>query len=145
MLGYYKDKKSTNMVLNKKSFHTGDLGYIDENGFLYITGRKKNLIILSNGENISPEEIEKKISQNKGICEIVVYEQDNRIIAEIYPEDDYFGNQAYFDNIIKKYNLSVPKNRQISYVKLRTSEFIKNNNKKILRNKIGEEYNNERK
>ena len=126
-------------------FKTGDLGYIDENGFLYITGRKKNLIILSNGENISPEEIEKKISQNKGICEIVVYEQDNRIIAEIYPEDDYFGNQAYFDNIIKKYNLSVPKNRQISYVKLRTSEFIKNNNKKILRNKIGEEYNNERK
>ena len=145
MLGYYKDKKSTNMVLNKKIFHTGDLGYIDENGFLYITGRKKNLIILSNGENISPEEIEKKISQNKGICEIVVYEQDNRIITEIYPEDDYFGNQAYFDNIIKKYNLSVPKNRQISYVKLRTSEFIKNNNKKILRNKIGEEYNNERK
>lgn len=144
MLGYYKDKKSTSMVLNNNCFYTGDLGYIDEFGFLFITGRKKNLIILSNGENISPEEIEKKISQNKGVCEIVVYEQDNRIIAEIYPEDDYFGNQAYFDNIIKKYNLSVAKNHQIGYVKLRTSEFIKNNNKKILRNKIGEEYNNEK-
>lgn len=145
MLGYYKDKKSTSIVLDNNSFHTGDLGYIDENGFLFITGRKKNLIILSNGENISPEEIEKKLSKNKGICEIIVYEQNNQIIAEIYPEDEYIGDQKYFDNIIKKYNLSVPKNHQISYVKLRTSEFIKNNNKKILRNKIGEEYSNEKK
>lgn len=139
MLGYYKDKKATNEVLKNGWFYTGDLGYIDKDGFLYITGRKKNLIILSNGENILPEEIEAKLLANKNIREVVVYEQDNKIIASIYPTDDYIGNQKYFNSLIYKYNRSVPKNHQIAMVRLRTTEFKKNSNKKILRSKVLEE------
>ena len=138
MKGYYKDKKSTNEVIKDGYFHTGDLGYLDSEGFLFITGRKKNIIILSNGENISPEEIESELRQNKGIAEVIVYEDSNHLVASIYPTEDYLNNQEYFDHLIYKYNQNKPKNHQIAFVKLRTKEFIKNNNGKILRNKVEE-------
>jgi long-chain acyl-CoA synthetase len=139
MLGYYKDEQATKEVMKKGYFNTGDFGYLDEEGFLYITGRKKNLIILSNGENISPEVIEEKISKDKGVCEVIVYEKDNKLIASIYPTEEYFGNTSYFNGLIYKYNSKVPKNHQISSVTLRTEEFPKNNNRKILRSKVMEE------
>lgn len=139
MLGYYKDKDATNQVMENGYFKTGDFGYIDDDGFLYVTGRKKNLIILSNGENISPEEIESELIKNKGISEVVVYEENNKLIAQIYPEEDYLGNISYFNGLIYKYNKKVPKNHQVAEVKIRTKEFIKNSNKKILRDKIKEE------
>lgn len=140
MLGYYDDKKSTDEVIIDGYFHTGDLGRVDENNFIYITGRKKNLIILSNGENVSPEEIEASLIKDEAVVECVVFDKDNKIIASIYPSDEYMGDQDYFDNLIYKYNEDKPKNRQIALVLLRTEEFIKNNNKKILRNKVMEEY-----
>lgn len=136
MLGYYKDKKNTNKVLIDEYFHTGDLGYLDEDNFLYITGRKKNLIILSNGENISPEDIESVILNDKAVCEAVVYAKEGKIIAAIYPEEDYLSDQVYFDKLIHKYNSDKPKNRQVAMVELRTEEFEKNSNKKILRDKV---------
>ena len=139
MLGYYKDEQATKSVIKKGYFNTGDFGYLDENGFLYITGRKKNLIILSNGENISPEVIEEKLSKDKGVCEVIVYAKDNKLIAMIYPNEEYFGNISYFNGLIYKYNSKVPKNHQISSVTLRNDEFPKNNNRKIMRNKIMEE------
>lgn len=139
MLGYYKDEQATKEVMEKGYFNTGDFGYLDEEGFLYITGRKKNLIILSNGENISPEVIEEKLSKDKGVCEVIVYEKDNKLIASIYPAEEYFGNTSYFNGLIYKYNSKVPKNHQISSVTLRTEEFPKNNNRKILRSKVMEE------
>lgn len=139
MLGYYKDEQATKEVMKKGYFNTGDFGYLDEEGFLYITGRKKNLIILSNGENISPEVIEEKLSKDKGVCEVIVYEKDNKLIASIYPTEEYFGNISYFNGLIYKYNSKVPKNHQISSVTLRTEEFPKNNNRKILRSKVMEE------
>lgn len=139
MLGYYKDEQATKEVMKKGYFNTGDFGYLDEEGFLYITGRKKNLIILSNGENISPEVIEEKLSKDKGVCEVIVYEKDNKLIASIYPVEEYFGNTSYFNGLIYKYNSKVPKNHQISSVTLRTEEFPKNNNRKILRSKVMEE------
>ncbi len=139
MKGYYKDKKATNAVLKNGYFATGDLGYIDNEGFLYITGRKKNIIILSNGENISPEYIEASLMKNAGIQEVIVCEEANRLIAYIYPTEEYLGNQEYFDNLIYNYNKKRAKNHQIALVKLRTNEFIKNHNGKILRNMIREE------
>ena len=138
MKGYYKDKKATKEVLKNGYFYTGDLGYLDEEGFLFITGRKKNIIILSNGENISPEEIESNLMKDKGIAEVIVYEDSNKLVASIYPTEEYLGNQEYFDNLIYKYNKDKPKNHQIAFVKLRTEEFPKNNNRKILRNKVRE-------
>ncbi len=144
MKGYYKDKKATNEVIKNGYFYTGDLGYIDEDGFLFITGRKKNIIILSNGENISPEQIESELSKDNGVCEVIVYEEDNKLVTSIYPNEEYLGDQEYFDNLIYNYNKDKPKNHQIAWVKLRTTEFIKNNNGKILRNKVGEEDNNEK-
>ena len=139
MKGYYKDKKATNEVMENGYFKTGDLGYIDKDNFIFITGRKKNIIILSNGENISPEQIESELLKNEGIAEVVVYEDANKLIAYIYPEDEYIANQEYFDNLIYNYNKDKPKNHQIAMVKLRTKEFVKNNNGKILRNKVREE------
>ena len=139
MLGYYKDNKASKEVLKDNWFYTGDLGYVDEDNFLYITGRKKNIIILSNGENVSPEVIEEELAHDEAVCEVVVYSMNNQLIAEVYPEDGYLGDQEYFDNLIYNYNLDKPKNRQIALVKLRNEEFVKNNNRKILRNKIGGE------
>ncbi len=139
MLGYYKDKKATDEVIIDGWFHTGDYGYLNKDGFLFITGRKKNLIILSNGENISPEVIEAKLAEDDGVCEVVVTNEGNRLVAHIYPNEDYLQNQEYFDNLITKYNKNVPKNHQLAYAVLRTTEFKKNNNRKILRDKIMEE------
>ncbi len=139
MKGYYKDKEATEEVIKNGYFHTGDLGYIDEDGFLFITGRKKNIIVLNNGENISPEVIESEFLKDQAVQEIVVYEDSNKLIACIYPAEDYLANQEYFDDLLYKYNKDKPKNHQVALVKLRTSEFIKNNNGKILRNKVREE------
>ena len=139
MKGYYKDKKATKEVIKDGYFYTGDLGYLDKDGFLFITGRKKNIIILSNGENISPEEIESELLKDKGIMEVIVYEEGNKLVASIYPAEEYLGNQEYFDNLIYKYNRNKPKNHQIAFVKLRMEEFPKNNNRKILRSKVREE------
>ena len=139
MKGYYKDKGSTNAVVKDGYFYTGDLGYLDKDGFLFITGRKKNIIILSNGENISPEQIESELMKDKAICEVIVYEDGNKLVASIYPNEEYLGNEEYFENLIYNYNKNRPKNHQIAMFKLRSKEFIKNHNGKILRNRIGEE------
>ncbi len=139
MKGYYKDRKSTEEVLKDGRFYTGDLGRFDEDGFLFVTGRKKNLIILSNGENVSPEEIEAKLANDNGVAEVIAYEDNNRIIVSIYPEKSYMGDQDYFDELIGEYNREKPKNRQIAYVRLRTTEFPRNNNGKIIRSKVIEE------
>ena len=68
-----------------------------------------------------------------------MYAKDNKLIAMIYPNEEYFGNTSYFNGLIYKYNSKVPKNHQISSVTLRNDEFPKNNNRKIMRNKIMEE------
>ena len=139
MLGYYKDKKATSEVLKNGYFHTGDLGYIDKDGFIFITGRKKNIIILSNGENISPEEIEEELIRDKGVSEVVVSEKDDKLVAFIYPEEEFLNDKDYFDSLIYNYNKNKPKNHQIASVILRKTEFIKNSNKKIIRDKVMEE------
>ncbi|QSZ41852.1 AMP-binding protein [Sulfurimonas aquatica] len=84
MLGYYKDEKQTAEVIKDGWFYTGDLGHIDEDGFLFINGRSKNVIIGSGGENIFPEQIEAVINQNSVVLDSLVLMQDNRLIAKVH-------------------------------------------------------------
>ncbi|MBR1507989.1 MAG: AMP-binding protein [Eubacterium sp.] len=135
MQGYYNDPEKTDEVIRDGWYCTGDIGYIDEDGFLFLTGRKKNLIILSNGENISPEEIENELGTDPGVCEVLVYDKDSKIIAEIFPEEEYRGNQEHFNELMAKVNEGRPVYKQIASVKLRDEEFIKNTSKKIIRYK----------
>lgn len=139
MQGYYKDDKATKEVLNDGWYKTGDLGYLDEDGFLTLTGRCKNLIILSNGENISPEELEADFLKYDEVQEVLVYEEKGIIIAEIYPDEEYKKKiedeslQEYFDKICKEINSKRPLYKQVAKVRLRDCEFEKNTSKKILR------------
>lgn len=93
MMGYYKNPEETAKTLKDGWLHTGDLGYLDEDGYLYLTGRKKNLIILANGENISPEELEGLLEKNPLIEETRVLEKDEKICAQIY-----IGRERNADN-----------------------------------------------
>lgn len=140
ILGYYKDDESTNAVIQEGWYSTGDLGHIDNDGFLFITGRKKNLIILSNGENVSPEEIEAELLRDEAISEAVVYGDKGMLHVEIFPCEPYIGNQEYFDALIANFNQNQPPHHQIQKVHLREKEFEKNSTKKILRYKVTEEY-----
>lgn len=135
MLGYYKDEEATGEALNDGWYATGDLGVLDKDGFLKLTGRKKNLIILSNGENVSPEELEADILKDEAVQEVLVYEKNGIIAAEIYPWDEYSGNEVYFNNLIKQINYNRPLYKQIGKVLLRDTEFEKNTSRKIIRYK----------
>ena len=86
MMGYYKDPEETKKTITEDGWlRTGDLGYVDEEGFLFFTGRSKNLIILSNGENVAPEQIENLFEDEALIEDILVYGEDDKICAEVYP------------------------------------------------------------
>lgn len=89
MQGYYKMPEQTAETLEDGWLKTGDLGYVDEDDFVYITGRRKNLIILANGENVSPEELENQLSRSALVKEILVREKDKVIEAEIFPDYEY--------------------------------------------------------
>ena len=128
MVGYYHDETSTQEVMKDGWFRTGDLGYLDSDGFLFITGRKKNLIILSNGENVCPEELEEKLLRIDGIEEVIVSVEDELITAEIYAED-----QTGIQHNIGILNKELPTYKRIQKVKFRSSEFEKTTTRKIKR------------
>lgn len=94
MLGYYKDADATAEMLSDRWLKTGDLGRFDEKGALYLTGRKKNLIVLSSGENISPEYIEQLLRESESVREVCVSEKNDHILAEIYPTDAVLEKDA---------------------------------------------------
>ena len=147
MLGYYKDPEATAAAFDKDGyFRTGDYGRLDEEGWIYITGRKKNLIILSNGKNVYPEEIEAELQKVEGVSEVVVYAGESRvqkgkitIVAEIFPDADVLAAkgitdpQSYFEDAVKKLNEKMPPYKAVKTVKLRDTEFQKNTSRKIVR------------
>ena len=139
MLGYYKNEAETNAAFSDGWFRTGDLGYVDEKGFLHITGRKKNLIILSNGENVSPEELETSLSRIPLVKEAVVYGCGGVITAEVFPDADAADREgvadieAFLQERIDALNAALPQYKQIQVLKLRDGEFEKTTTKKIKR------------
>lgn len=141
MAGYYKDEKETAEALTPDGWlRTGDLGYADENRKIFITGRKKNLIILSNGENVSPEELENKFAGYDLIGDVLVYSEDSVITAEIFPSPEAAKNLSASDiegkilEITDGVNKTVSSAKAIRRVLLRDTEFEKTASKKIKRN-----------
>ena len=131
MLGYYKDPEATAEVIDADGwFHTGDLARMDEEGFYYITGRKKNLIILASGENVSPEELEKKLALCPAITECIVKEKSQKICAVIYcPEDKQEEVRAFVIEV----NRSLPLYKRISAVEFTVEPLPRNALGKLLR------------
>ncbi len=139
MQGYYNMPKETEETLEDGWLKTGDLGYVDEDGFVFLTGRKKNLIITPNGENVSPEEIENKLAENRLVQEVLVRESEGVIEAEIFPDYEYAGKkkikdiQSELQKIIDAYNQGAPLYKRVFKIKVRETEFDKNTTKKIKR------------
>ena len=134
MLGYYHNEAENDKVFVDGWFKTGDLGRIDEHGALHITGRIKNLIILGNGENISAESLEEQIYTISYVKEVVVYGKDNRIIAEVYLDEDVIDAKERIHTDIQSINQQLPLTRNIAQVIIRNTEFPKTTTKKIKRN-----------
>lgn len=131
MLGYYKDPEATAEVIDADGwFHTGDLARMDEEGFYYIAGRKKNLIILASGENVSPEELEKKLALCPAITECIVKEKGQKICAVIYcPEDKQEEVRAFVTEV----NRSLTLYKRISAVEFTVEPLPRNALGKLLR------------
>ena len=150
MLGYFKDEEATADAMTEDGFfRTGDYGRIDKNGAITITGRKKNLIILSNGKNVYPEEIESEFTAVPGVLDIVVYEgksrrgdQYNAIVAEFFCDTDLLTKRgvtdikAYLQKYVDEYNLRAVPYKKIVVVKVREEDFPKNTLRKIMRFKM---------
>jgi len=151
MLGYFKNPEATAEAFTEDGFfRTGDYGHLDEEGWIFITGRLKNLIILSNGKNVYPEEIEAEIQKVKGVAEVVVYEGKKAantckdlVVAEIFPDENEiellseeksdFDAQKYFEAEIALINKRMPPYKAVKMVRLRNTEFEKNTSRKIKR------------
>ena len=140
MLGYYKNDAENAKSLVDGWFKTGDKGSLDDDDYLYVNGRIKNLIILANGENVSPEEIEGFIYQDiKAIAEVVVYDKGGHITAQVFPNEEYINENGIenAEELIKKQiselNLKLAVYKRISEVEFRDTPFEKTTSKKIKR------------
>ena len=147
MLGYYDNEQETKNVLIDGWFHTGDLGYIDKDGYIFITGRKKNVIVLKNGKNIYPEELETLINNLIYVSESMVFglpkDDDLLLSAKIVYNKDYI-NETYpnitetelYDmiwNDIKKINSTLTNFKHIKNIIITDEPMIKTTTAKIKR------------
>lgn len=146
MMGYYKDEENTKAAFTEDGwFRTGDIGHVEWDngyGYIYITGRLKNLIITDNGENVSPEELEEKIGAESVISEVVVYAKDNKIVAEILQNPDETGTadsreaEQIIKGAIDRINEGLPPYKRIQTIKLRDEDFEKTTSGKIKRHTL---------
>lgn len=140
MLGYYEDPENTaETLIDGGWLRTGDLGYVDEDNFLFITGRKKNLIITGSGENISPESIENAIESFDIVKEVVAYSKQGVITAEIYPNLEYAEKKRIKDipkairEAVDQANQTFPLYMKVTGVVIRDEPFPRNTSGKIMR------------
>lgn len=136
MKGYYKDEEATKAAFDGEWFKTGDLGRFDDEGYLYITGRLKNLIILPNGENVSPEALEEKVQKIDVVSEVIVKEANGRICAEIFMNENGMDREEAEKHLreeITVLNRTLPNHHNIQKIEIRDSEFEKSASGKIIR------------
>jgi long-chain acyl-CoA synthetase len=150
MLGYYKEPEATTEAFDSEGyFRTGDFGKLSDEGALFITGRLKNLIILSNGKNVYPEEIEKVFSHIPGVQDAVVYEgqskrgmEFNTIVLEVFPDAEYCAAnnledvRTYLQKFVDDYNRTAVSYKKVGLLKIRKEDFPKNTLRKIQRFKM---------
>lgn len=133
MMGYCNDPEKTAKAFTDQWFHTGDLGYMDDEDHVFIRGRIKNLIILSNGKNISPEELENRLLAIPDILEVLIFGQNDRISAEIYPAKHDLKTLNAIRQAIHQLNKALPSYKQVNEIIFRTDEFNKTTMHKIKR------------
>ncbi|WP_458408787.1 long-chain fatty acid--CoA ligase [Bacteroides congonensis] len=142
MLGYYKNPEATAQIIDVHGWlHTGDLGTIDEEGYITVRGRSKNLLLTSSGQNIYPEEIESKLNNMPYVSESIIVLQHEKLVALIYPDfDDAFAHglqQADIQKVMEQnrieLNQQLPNYSQISKIKIHFEEFEKTAKKSIKR------------
>lgn len=135
MLGYYKNPEATKEAFTEDGYlRTGDLGYVDSKGYLYITGRSKNLIILDNGKNIYPEELESHISKIEGVKDVMVYEGNGKLCAVVQPTN--VNSRALAKSIkqnLKQLNATLPSYKRIVSIAFIAKDFPKTTTMKIKR------------
>ena len=155
MLGYYKNESATKETFDGEWFKTGDLGYFDEEGFLYICGRKKNVIIANNGENVYPEEIEDILNRQPFVLECMVYgekdeKHDERIAALIVPDSSAFIEyssknhiqitkeliEKYIGDAVKETNKQLVQFKQIKKFYVQEKELEKTTTQKVKRQMV---------
>jgi long-chain acyl-CoA synthetase len=153
MLGYYKNEKATKEVLKDGWLHTGDLGYLDDEGYVYITGRKKSMIVTQTGKNIQPEEIETKLIKSEWIKEVLVIpriDQETKkeqICALIFPDYERLEQhsqekgvtlseadiESMYKDIVHEVNEVLPAYKKVTTFEIRDEEFPKTTTQKIKR------------
>ena len=148
MQGYYKDPENTAKTLRDGWLYTGDYGYFDEDGFLFITGRKKNVIVTKGGKNIFPEEVEYYLQLDERIQEVIVYGKHDDIkddlicTAIIYPNYSVLREQGVQEDgeiyrvlrkIVDDANDKMPPYKRVKRIEVRDEEFIKTTTLKIKR------------
>ena len=150
MLGYYQNEEATKEVLDKGWFNTGDLGYVDKKGFLFLCGRKKSVIVLKNGKNVFPEEIETVINKIEGVKESFVYGQaeeddkidlkvcakivyDKELMKEIYHAEKEEEIYDILWDKIKEINKTMPEYKYVKKIIVTDEELAKTTTQKIKR------------
>ena len=152
MLGYYNNQEATDACMEGDWFHTGDLGHIDSDGYVYITGRKKNVIIAANGKNVFPEELEEKLMRSKLIEECMVWADESGnetgqkgiyVTLRVDKENitELLGDKANDENAIRelidkeidKLNKELPDWKSIKHFRIKASDFVKTTGMKIKR------------
>lgn len=140
MLGYYNGPDETALAFTNDGWlKTGDVGYMDEEGFIYLTGRKKNTIVLSNGENVAPEQVEALFADDRLVADVMVLGKNDLIAAEFYPDKrvaEALGVtdvRAAIARIVEKHNRELPFYMQIKSFEVREEPFPKTTSGKLIR------------